>query len=255
MPRVRPKWVIRSRFSYGLLSICILSAGSAFAQSSLTEPIAGGTNVAAPAMERALARAVERSFSPLFATTAFTPDPAQNPPSPPKPPGNAPTAPSLGDLGLSPDQTQGSAQEQARLDKRSHMLKMHQRFGLITTAPLVTTVLVSGLAGGKSTSSAGRDLHAVLGTATAGLYLTTAYYAIFAPKIAGTPTRGPIRLHKSLAFIHVPGMILTPILGAIAFDQKSRGEKVHGIASAHGAVGAVTAVAYGLAILSVSVRF
>lgn len=50
-------------------------------------------------------------------------------------------------------------------------------------------------------------------------------------------------------------MIMTPILGAIAFDQKSRGERVHGIASAHGAVAAVTAAAYGLAILSVSVKF
>ena len=42
---------------------------------------------------------------------------------------------SLGDLGFSPAQTQGSAQDQARLDKRSHMLKIHQRIGLIDTAP------------------------------------------------------------------------------------------------------------------------
>ena len=47
--------------------------------------------------------------------------------------------PSLGDLGFPSGQAQGSAQDQARLDKRSHMLKMHQRFGLITIAPLVAT--------------------------------------------------------------------------------------------------------------------
>ena len=47
---------------------------------------------------------------------------------------------SLGDLGFSPSQTQGNAQDQARLDKRSHMLKMHQRFGLIDAVPLVATV-------------------------------------------------------------------------------------------------------------------
>ena len=82
-----------------------------------------------------------------------------------------------------------------------------------------------------------------------------AYYAIRAPRIPGTETRGPIRLHKALAWIHGPGMILTPILGAIAFDQKSRGEKVHGIASAHGGVAIATAAAYGAAILSVSVKF
>jgi hypothetical protein len=135
------------------------------------------------------------------------------------------------------------------------MLKMHQRLGLITAVPLIATVFTGGLAGGKSTDSTARDLHAGLGSLTAGLYFTTAYYSIFAPRIQGTQTRGPIRLHKALAWIHGPGMILTPILGAMAFDQKSRGEKVHGIASAHGAVAVVTAAAYGLAIVSVSVKF
>ena len=101
----------------------------------------------------------------------------------------------------------------------------------------------------------GRDLHAALGSVTRDLYFTTAYYSIFAPKIPGTTTRGPIRLHQALAWIHGPGMILTPILGAMAFQQKSRGERVHGIASAHGAVAIVTAAAYGLAILSVSFKF
>src|ERR1035438_9130078 len=47
------------------------------------------------------------------------------------------STPSLGDLGFTPDQSQGSAQDQARLDQRAHMLKIHQRLGLITTAPLV----------------------------------------------------------------------------------------------------------------------
>jgi hypothetical protein len=170
-------------------------------------------------------------------------------------PSSNPSQPNLGDLGFPADQTQGSVQDQARLDKRSHMLKIHQRLGLITTVPLAATLLTGGLAGGKSTSSTGRDLHAALGTITAGMYITTAYYSIFAPKIAGTKTRGPIRLHKALAFIHGPGMILTPILGAMAFNQKNAGERVHGIASAHGAVAAVTGIAYGLAIVSVSVHF
>jgi hypothetical protein len=171
------------------------------------------------------------------------------------PPAGDPAPPSLGDLGFGSEQTQGSAQDQALLDKRSHMLKLHQRLGLITTVPLVATIFSGGLAGGRSTSSGGRDLHAGLGALTAALYMTTAYYAIYAPKLPGTTVRGPIRLHKALAWIHGTGMILTPILGAIAFDQRNRGEKVHGIASAHGAVGAVTAAAYGLAILSVSLKF
>ena len=48
---------------------------------------------------------------------------------------------SLEDLGFSVAQTQGSAAEQARLDKRSHMLKVHQRLGLITTIPLAATAM------------------------------------------------------------------------------------------------------------------
>jgi hypothetical protein len=50
-------------------------------------------------------------------------------------------------------------------------------------------------------------------------------------------------------------MVLTPILGALAYNQRSAGEKIHGIASAHGAVAATTAIAYGLAVLSVSIKF
>jgi len=162
---------------------------------------------------------------------------------------------SLGDLGFSTAQTQGSAQDQARLDKRTHMLKIHQRLGLIDTVPLVATVILGPGAGGRKTSTADRYAHLALGSVTGDLYFMAAYYAIRAPRIKGTETRGPIRLHKALAWIHGPGMILTPILGAMAFDQKSKGEKVHGIASAHGPVAIVTAAAYGAAILSVSLKF
>jgi len=171
---------------------------------------------------------------------------------------NAPsssTAPSLSDLGLTPEQTQGNPREQALLDKRTHMLKIHQRMGLITTIPLIATVVTSLNAGGKNTSTASRDLHTALGGLTGDLYCITAYYAIRAPRVPGTETRGPIRFHNIMAWIHGPGMIATPILGIMAFDQKNKGEKVHGIAQAHGPVAIVTAGAFGAALLSVSVKF
>ena len=171
---------------------------------------------------------------------------------------NAPsssTAPSLSDLGLTPEQTQGNPREQALLDKRTHMLKIHQRMGLITTIPLVATVILGPGAGGKSESTAVRDLHVALGSLTGDLYGITAYYAIRAPRIPGTKKRGPIKFHEAMAWIHGPGMILTPILGAMAFSQKNNGEKVHGIAQAHGPVAIVTAGAFGAALLSVSVKF
>jgi hypothetical protein len=173
----------------------------------------------------------------------------------PNAPSSSTTAPSPSDLGLSPEQTQGNAREQALLDKRTHMLKIHQRMGLITTIPLLATVILGPGAGGKSEGTATRDLHVALGSLTGDLYGITAYYAIRAPRIPGTKKRGPIKFHEAMAWIHGPGMILTPILGAMAFSQKNNGEKVHGIAQAHGPVAIVTAGAFGAALLSVSVKF
>jgi hypothetical protein len=164
------------------------------------------------------------------------------------------TGPSLSELGFPTNETKPNTEEQARLYKRARMLKIHQRLGLITTGPLIATVITGTFAGGRHTTSTDRDWHAALGSATAGLYFSTAYFSIFAPKVPGTHTHGMIRLHKTLAWIHGPGMVLTPILGAMAFEQKSKGEHIHGIASAHGVVGVVTAAAYGAAILSVSVK-
>jgi hypothetical protein len=181
---------------------------------------------------------------------ALTPVPKSLPNAP-----SSSTEPSLSDLGFSPEQMQSNAREQALLDKRTHMLKIHQKLGLITAAPLIATVVTSVGAGGKHTSNTDRTVHMVLGAVSSDLYFTSAYFAIRAPKIKGTQTRGPIRVHKALAWIHGPGMILTPILGALAYQQKNNGEKVHGIAAAHGPVAIVTAGAFGAALLSVSMKF
>jgi len=177
------------------------------------------------------------------------------PQSLPNAPSSSKTEPSLSDLGFTPEQMQSNAKEQALLDKRTHMLKIHQKLGLITAAPLIATVATSIGAGGKHTSNTDRTVHMVLGSVTSDLYFTSAYFAIRAPRIKGTETRGPIRVHKALAWIHGPGMILTPILGALAYQQKNNGEKVHGIAAAHGPVAIVTAGAFGAALLSVSMKF
>lgn len=162
--------------------------------------------------------------------------------------------PSLEDLGFSLTQTQGNAADQALLDKRSHMLKLHQWYGLIAAVPLVATVLTGSSAAGKSSSSGSRNLHAALGLTSAGLYSISAYYAIAAPRISGTEPRGNIRLHKALAWVHGAGMILTPVLGEMAYEQRKRGEKVHGVASAHGGVAVTTVVAYAIAILTESLK-
>jgi len=126
------------------------------------------------------------------------------------------------------DQTAGNAAEQARLDKRSHMLKIHQRLGLITAGALVATLVLSNGAAGKNSTASGRELHAAVGGLTAGLYMTTASFAIFAPKVPGTKTRGSIRLHKALAYIHGPGMILTPSWERWRMTNETAAKRWHG---------------------------
>lgn len=173
---------------------------------------------------------------------------------------NQSAQPSLQDLGISPGQLKGNAKEQAMLDKRTHMLKVHQTLGLITAIPMAAALITGPQAKTKGRNGeiikeptqTNLDLHAALGSLTTGLYFTTAYYAMFAPKLPGVKKKGAIRVHEALAFVHGPGMVLTPILGIMAFGQESDGEKVHGIASAHGAVAAITAASYGASIVAVS---
>jgi hypothetical protein len=183
--------------------------------------------------------------------------PSQSRQSLPKPDGqNQPAPPSLGDLGLSPSQTKPDPDLQARLDRHTRMLRIHQRLGLITLAPLAGACISSAFAPpdlkkGKDNAT-GRDIHVGLGAASVTMYAFTASYAIRAPRVSDEPSRGGIRLHKYLIYVHAPGMILTPILGAMAYDQANNGEKVHGIASAHAAVAWTTVAAYGAAIVAVT---
>ena len=195
----------------------------------------------------------QQETAPSKLPTAPQPNPQTSPS------GNA-DAPSLQDLGFGANQTQGSAQEQALLNKRTHMLKVHQTLGLITAIPMVATLITGPQAKAKGKNGepiteptdANLDFHMALGGLTTGLYFTTAYYAIFAPKIPGVKPKGAIRLHRDLEWVHGPGMIITPILGIMAYKQENAGEKVHGIASAHGTAAYITAAAYGASIVAVS---
>ena len=178
----------------------------------------------------------------------------------PNAPSPAPASPSLQDLGFSATETQANPQLQALLQKRTDMLKIHQRLGLITAIPMAAAVITGPMAKAKGKNGepikeptqANLDVHAALGGLTTALYFTSASYAIFAPRVPGTTKRGAIRWHEALAFVHGPGMVLTPVLGYMAYKQENAGEKTHGIASAHGAVAYITAASYGAAIVAVS---
>jgi len=252
----------------GFFTLCVLFFFPilTLAQSSLhpqetqnAEPVASSSLIAAAALD--LPDAPTPSDGQNQAQTSQqTTQPKKQQTQPTAP--NSGSGLSLQGLGFSPQQTQANAALQAKLNKRTHDLKVHQTLGLITLAPMIATIAVSGGAtqkhsktGGTTVtepSSAGVDLHAALGSLTAALYGATAYYAIVAPKIPGVKPKGAIRLHRDLVWIHGPGMILTPILGGMALSQEDKGEKIHGIASAHQYVAITTVGAYAAAIVAVS---
>ncbi len=211
------------------------------------------------------------SSSSLDLPSAPEPQQQQNPPAQqpaqPQQPGQTqqPAAPNLNDLGFNTQQTQADPKLQAMLDRRTHMLKVHQKLGLITLVPMAATLITGPMAKArgrdgqpfKEPTDANLDFHMALGGLTSAMYYATAWYAIDAPRIPGSHHRGPIRVHEALAWIHVPGMVATPVLGYMAWKQENAGEKVHGIASAHAPVADITVVAYAAAMVAVSwpIRF
>jgi hypothetical protein len=123
-----------------------------------------------------------------------------------------PNAPSMGDLGFTPQQMQANAQIQAMLEKRTHMLKVHQTLGLITAIPMAATLITGPQAKAKGkngqtiteSTAANLDFHIALGGLTTGPYWTTVYYSIFAPKVPGVQSKGAIRLHRDLEWVRSP---------------------------------------------------
>lgn len=198
---------------------------------------------------------------PFAPTPAFDPDQqSSSQQGQAKPAQQNPPEPNLSDLGFSKSQTQPNPQLQALLNRRTHMLKVHQTLGMITLVPMAAALFTGSMAKGegregqtyRAPSNANLDTHAALGGVTALLYGATAYYAIAAPRVPGVKHKGPIKFHEALAFVHGPGMIATAVLGALAYKQESAGERVHGIASAHGAVAGITVASYATAMLAVS---
>lgn len=110
-----------------------------------------------------------------------TPDPKAKPKT-----DQQPAAMSLGDLGFSADDLKSDPQYQKGLQTRSDMLQIHQTLGLITAVPM-TTEFVLGIvtSGNVANGSTNTGLHEGLGLATTGLYITTAMFAILAPKPKG----------------------------------------------------------------------
>ncbi len=161
---------------------------------------------------------------------------------------------SLDDLGFTPSQTQSDPKLQALLERRTRMLKTHQILGLCTAVPMGLALFSSH--GGTEASASHRNVHAALGGIAAGMYFTTAAFAMLAPDPPDEkPRSGPTKVHVALAFVHFPAMVLTPILGDMALHQRAKGEAVHGIARLHKVAAGTAFLSYFLALTVMTVNF
>lgn len=156
----------------------------------------------------------------------------------------------LEDLGFDKTAAAVDQKEAAILTKRSKQLKAHQVMGLATLA-LMTATLFTG-----PEHAPADDLHKSLGIATAASYATTAYLSLSAPEPKKEEHKGlGMKIHRSLLYVHLPGMILTPIAGLIANEQARKGEKLHGIAKYKKDLAYVTYGAFAAAAISVTLDF
>jgi uncharacterized membrane protein len=132
---------------------------------------------------------------------------------------------------------------------REKMLKAHQVIGYITFAGMI----YQGILGGKLYNGdyTVYDTHKKLGKIVTASYFTGAALSLFSPPpLVNRKKEGlnNIRLHKILANIHVPAMIVTNIYADKQYEKKSYKE-IH-------KVSAYTAFAsYSLAMVTIIFNF
>jgi hypothetical protein len=154
----------------------------------------------------------------------------------------------LNSLGFSDKDTATSPQLQKNLEERRFYLRQHQVWGLVSAASLGLAVI----SGGEG------DLppeHAVFAGIAAASYAAAAFTAWKAPELPHGKEYGGSAWHRRLIWIHLPGMLLTPVLGYMAAKKLDRGEKLEGVEKYHKDVAFVTAVSVALSALTVSIDF
>lgn len=139
------------------------------------------------------------------------------------------------DLGFSQAETQADPQFQKDLETRSDMLRIHQTLGLITAVPM-TAQMILGVTTASNVSNGSTDttLHTTLGLATVALYGTTALFEILAPKPKGLKPTGNTEVHEALSWIHLPLMILVPLVGDMVNDRIANHQPIGTLGEVHG---------------------
>jgi len=130
------------------------------------------------------------------------------------------------------------------LGLRRTMLTMHELGGFITLASMVATAFAGQMIINGDDSY--KKYKIPLAYTTVGLYFTTATLALLTPPpVLRRPGFNSIALHKTLAWVHFSGMIITPLLGRMIEEQDDR-------RLFHQTTGYVTTAAFAGAMISVT---
>lgn len=152
-------------------------------------------------------------------------------------------------LGFDTKNTQ-PADDQSVMNERARKLSRHQKLGLLTLALATATVATA-----KEGEPAPEN-HEHLGMITAASYFTTAYYSLTAPETKASEAKSKgwnMNVHRTMAFIHFPAMLLLPFAGKQASDDFEAGNKPSGLGKhkknlANLAVGSMAIAAISVAI-------
>ena len=130
------------------------------------------------------------------------------------------------------------------LGLRRTMLNLHQVGGFMTLAAMLATAFAGQMIINGDESY--EDIKGPLAYTTVGLYFTTASLALLTPPpVLRRPGFNSIALHKTLAWVHFSGMIITPILGTLIEDKQE-------LRKFHQTTGYVTTAAFAGAMISVT---
>ena len=120
------------------------------------------------------------------------------------------------------------------LSVRRGMLTVHQLGGLVTLGLMGTTVYFGQMTLDHPQTRSYRNTHGNFVSATIIAYSLTGALAILSPPpLIRRDEVSTTSIHKTLAWVHVAGMILTPILGAslrhsMSYDQLARFHQISG---------------------------
>ncbi len=94
------------------------------------------------------------------------------------------------------------------------------------------------------------NTHKWLGIAAGAAYLGSASLAYLAPEIDDSKLATNILIHKRLALVHAPAMLLTAYSGIKAHQDRKDEKQLSSIAKMHSAFAAIATVSFGLAAVS-----